>query len=663
MKNKNWTLVVLLAAGMGLAELNAATYFASPEGTGNGTSIGSPTTLKNGISKLQNPGDTLYLLSGVYYVGTTDVNSKVGTADQRIVISGYEGTNSEGSYDAILDFRQTAYGSRGLQIKSTCSYVHVKNLALRYSGKNNLINYGSYNLFENLDIYGGADTGCQMKEGGNNIIKNVDSHDNFDYELDKSGSLTQCDFGGNADGFADKQFEGAGNTYIGCRAWNNSDDGWDFFQRVSTSQTVLEGCICYANGPASYDMRNHPRYETDKAWLDRFKDGRWVIDADGNDVYVTWAEYPNMGNGNGFKLGGGNTVHNAIVLHCLAVANTIKGFDQNNDAGTLYLYNNTAYDNGIDYGFYNANGCALYIRNCISYNSHSGNMLNADLVEANDHNSWNDGFSVRASDFQSTDESLILAARNADGSLPVNGLMRLRAGSALVDAGVNVGYAYKGTAPDLGCYETDGAEPQPEEDTYEEIFYWQMTGTEAPANGSTLIADGGTIYAGTTNDAKAFGVELADYVSSVPQEMRATGDVALKMTSNVLYLKLELTSDDFQKNDTLYLCGYNVWKISTSLEKDDLIDSIQTGLSASTYDIAKLVLPATTPQLVLARNRGKGTGVSAITIHRPKKGPQTLVPEMEDRRNTARKMLLNGQIVIVRGEELYSITGEMIKRK
>ena len=161
--------------------LNATTYFASPDGGGNGTSIESPTTFASGLSKLQNPGDTLYLLSGVYYLGTTDVSDKVGTADNRIVISGYEGTNSEGSYDAILDFRQTAYGKRGLQIQNTCSYVHVKNLCLRYSGKNNLINHGSYNLFENLDIYGSADTGCQMKDGGNNIIKNVDSHDNFDY--------------------------------------------------------------------------------------------------------------------------------------------------------------------------------------------------------------------------------------------------------------------------------------------------------------------------------------------------------------------------------------------------------------------------------------------------------------------------------------------------
>lgn len=163
-----------------------------------------------------------------------------------------------------------------------------------------------------------------MKVGGYNLIKNVDSHDNFDYELDKSGNLTECDFGGNADGFADKQHSGAPNHYVGCRSWNNSDDGWDFFQRVTTGETVIEHCVCYGNGPSFFDMRNHPRYDTDKVWFDQFKDGRYVTAADGNSVYVTLQQYPNMGNGNGFKLGGNSTQHNVLVHHCLSVANSVR---------------------------------------------------------------------------------------------------------------------------------------------------------------------------------------------------------------------------------------------------------------------------------------------------------------------------------------------------
>jgi len=230
------------------------------------------------ITKLSTAGDTLYLLGGQYDLDNTPVNNKNGNASKNIVISGYPGEK------AILDFRNTAYGTRGLQIKSTCSYLHVKDLTLRYSGKNNLYNEGSYCTFENLDIYGSADTGCQMKVGGNNLIKNCDSHDNFDYKL---GGLTAADFGGNADGFADKQHSGASNHYVGCRSWNNSDDGWDFFSRDNSADatpTIIEKCVCFMNGPAEYDMRNHPRYQTDKAWFDQFTSPIQVTDADGNTI-------------------------------------------------------------------------------------------------------------------------------------------------------------------------------------------------------------------------------------------------------------------------------------------------------------------------------------------------------------------------------------------
>lgn len=430
--------------------LSAATYFASPTGTGNGSSYANACSLSTGISKLTNAGDTLYLLGGQYDLGNTKISSKNGGSTAYIVISGYPGEQ------AILDFRTTAYGTRGLQVASNCTYLHIKDLTLRYSGKNNLYNEGSYCLFEHLDIYGSADTGCQMKVGGYNIIKNVDSHDNFDYELDKSGNLTQCDFGGNADGFADKQHSGAPNHYIGCRSWNNSDDGWDFFQRVTTAETIIEQCICYKNGPAYYDMRNHPRYETDKAWFDQFATPRTVVDADGNTVTVSLDKYPNMGNGNGFKVGGGYTDHKVLVHHSLAVANTVKGFDQNNNDGTMRFYNNTGYLNSYDFGFTTKYG-TLSIQNCLSYKSKNGNYTEAATTLVNSYNNWNiSGLSVTSSDFLSLDTTQILAARQADGSLAEGTLLHLAAGSALIDAGRDVGLSYTGAAPDLGCYETDG---------------------------------------------------------------------------------------------------------------------------------------------------------------------------------------------------------------
>lgn len=470
MKKLSILFLGLLTAGT----ISASTFYASPSGNGNGSSYASPCSFSEGLKKLTHGGDTLYLLGGQYSLGKTNV-SVSGNANANVVISGYPGEQ------AILDFRTTPYGTRGLCIASGCNYVHIKDLTLRYSGKNNLYNEGSNCTFENLDIYGSADTGCQMKKGGNNLIKNVDSHDNFDYGQTRSGEDGEilADFGGNADGFADKQFTGPGNHYIGCRAWNNSDDGWDFYQRISSgNETVIENCICYQNGPAYYDMRNHPRYQTDRSWFDSHFNTT-IRDRYLNTLTITAEHYPNLGNGNGFKLGGGQTDHNVTIHHSLSVGNTVKGFDQNSDAGIMHVYNNTAFDNGQNYGFYNTACGTLYIRNCISHQSRSANTLTVLSVAADEYNTWNiSGLTLSNSDFASYDISHILDLRDAAGNLPQS-VIRLFAPSSanaqMVDRGTNVGLSYYGTAPDLGWQEwqegnavvPDEPTPDPEPEPYE----------------------------------------------------------------------------------------------------------------------------------------------------------------------------------------------------
>lgn len=451
------TLLMLLL--LVVSTLQAATYYASPTGKGNGSSYSSPTSFSDGVSKLKNGGDTLYLLGGTYVFNDKFSVNKQGSASKRIVISGYSGEK------ALLDFHKVAYGTRGLTIHANSIYVHVKDLSIAWSGKNNLYCEGNYCVFERLDIYGSADTGCQMKKGGNNLIINVDSHDNFDYQ---TMSGTSANFGGNADGFADKQFTGAGNHYIGCRAWNNSDDGWDFFQRVSNSQTVIENCVCYQNGAPYYDMRNNPRVETDKNWFDS-KVGTTIMDRYGKNVTISLEKYPCQGNGNGFKMGGGYTDHQILIHHSLAIGNYARGFDQNNNDGTMLIYNCTAYDNYTNYGFTTKYGTVTF-HNCISFQSQNGDSYKSKTVAADDHNSWSKGFAVTKSDFRSLDTTQVLGPRQPDGNLTDSSCLRLVTGSPLIDAGVDVGLAYNGEAPDLGCYETDGeyhgpdpgTDPQPQ---------------------------------------------------------------------------------------------------------------------------------------------------------------------------------------------------------
>ena len=445
----------IVLCALSLCTLQAATYYAAPKGMGDGSSYFSPTTFAAGVALLTNPGDTLYLTEGTYEFTDKFSINKQGSASKNIVIAGYPG-------DAVtLDFHKVPYGTRGITIHANSVYVHIKDLAIAWSGKNNLYCEGSYCLFERLDIYGSADTGCQMKKGGNNVIKNVDSHDNFDYET-MSGNT--ANFGGNADGFADKQFTGPGNHYIGCRAWNNSDDGWDFFQRVSNSNTIIEDCICFMNGCPYYDMSQNPRATgVDKSWFDS-KVGTQMTDRYGQTITITLDRYPCQGNGNGFKMGGQGTDHKILIHHCLAVGNYARGFDQNNNGGTMWVYNCSAYQNAYNYGFTTAYGTNT-IQNCISLAGQNADSYKSQNVVTIDHNSWNNGFSVSSNDFQSLDTTLILAARQADGSLPEVAFMRLKTSSALIDAGIDVNLWYNGQAPDLGCYEADGEhhEPEPED--------------------------------------------------------------------------------------------------------------------------------------------------------------------------------------------------------
>lgn len=421
-------------------------HFAAPNASGSGNSYDDPCEFLSALSRLSS-GDTLFVLGGQYdYAEKISISaSKSGTAANRTVIMAWPGEKP------VFDFRNMVYGERGISIATGSQYFHLKGLTIRYAGKNGLINYGSYCLLENLDVYGCGDSGIQMKTGGANVIKNCDSHDNFDYQL---GGLTAADYGGNADGFADKQHSGPANTYIGCRSWNNSDDGWDFFDRYTDTPTIMENCICYANGPAFYDMTDHPRYEQDKEWLDQFLTERQVTDDDGNQITLSLAHYVNLGNGNGFKLGGNRSTHNVELRRCLSVKNTVRGYDQNNNFGAMVIYNASAYDNGCDYGFGSRDGGSVTVKNSLSLSSRSANYFKClSVVEQN--NSWNtQGVSCTAADFASLDVELVLEERQADGSLPQNLFMQLVENSDLIDAGVNVGLPFSGAAPDLGCYES-----------------------------------------------------------------------------------------------------------------------------------------------------------------------------------------------------------------
>ncbi len=430
---KSVILLVFLSQTILFANhISATTYYVSPSGTSSATgTISNPYSFTTAIAKSLTAGDSIIVRGGMYSFSSTQSCSKSGSAVSFLHIVNYPGEIP------VFDFRNQAYSSSNQGFKISGNYVHVKGLIIQGAGDNGMQVTGSNNKIENCAFRWNCDSGLQMKTGSNNLILNCDSYENFDY---MSGGTTSPDYGGNADGFADKQYTNAGtNTYRGCRSWKNSDDGWDSYEKIGN--TVYDNCWCYANGPASFDMTDHIRFKKDSAaWFSKFKDA--------SNRYVV----KNYGNGNGFKVGGNYTANNATLTNCVSVGNTVKGFDQNNNNGIMTLYNCTGYDNKPDYGFSNSGYGTLVIKNCATLNSRSSNSFRTKTV-TQEYNSWNSGFACVSADFLSLESIQLINERQADGSLPEITLLHQTSTSGMIDKGTNVGLAFAGSAPDLGAFE------------------------------------------------------------------------------------------------------------------------------------------------------------------------------------------------------------------
>jgi hypothetical protein len=381
----------------------AAQYYVSPTGldTNSGTTIDSAfQTVAKAISIVA-AGDTIYVRGGVYTISTKITISKIGNSVNRYYLFAYPGERP------ILDFSSMAFGSsnQGIQLKG--SYWYIKGLDIKGAGDNGLlIDGGKNNIVENCAFYENQDSGCQLKgTAANNQIINCDSYYNYDAP----------NAGGNADGFSPKQLTGINNYFYGCRSWQNSDDGWDCYEAVSS--VTIENCWTFSNG--------------------YLKDGSL-----------------SPGNGNGFKLGGNYTENNAVVKNCLAFNNKSKGFDQNHNRGSMTLFNCTGYGNdGKNYSISEAldSGKTLTLTNCVEY----GGKRSIGSFAVLTTNCWMPPFvAATSADFVSLDTSGVRGPRKADGSLPDITFMHLAPSSQFVNRGTDVGLPYIGTAPDLGCFET-----------------------------------------------------------------------------------------------------------------------------------------------------------------------------------------------------------------
>jgi len=292
-------------------------------------------------------------------------------------------------------------------LKINGDFWHLNGIAVSKAGNKGIQINGSNNIIERILTYENIDGGLKIDTGAaHNLILNCDSYMNYD----KPG-------GGNADGFAAKHGIGKGNVFKGCRAWNNSDDGFDLME--ASNAVVLEKCWAWGNGQ---NIWGDPNFE---------------------------------GNGVGYKLGAESGAHQ--VIRCLAWKNSSSGFNVQENTSGVTLYNNSAWDNPVNYFFDDSNPHKL--RNNLSY---IGKIIMWSEID-DTNNSWNIKCEITQDDFLSLDDSRMNIARESDGSLPESNFLKLSPGSDLIDSGIDIGIKYNGDAPDLGGIEFNGHRKFPED--------------------------------------------------------------------------------------------------------------------------------------------------------------------------------------------------------
>lgn len=474
------TKFLMKASLMGLCllasmEASAKDYYLAPGGTGNGMTIDKPFGDPIKAFAALKAGDVLYVRGGTYYLSQTIKVNQTGTADKRICVFAYPGDTERPVFDFSGQPRSTsteAASYRGVMHNIGANYWHYRGLDFCHAADNGMKLEGSYCVVELCRFYGNEDTGLQQgfgkdskgnntrntefKYGRYNIIVNCDAYDNHDPWTN----------GGNADGFAIKLYPGPGNEFHGCRAWHNSDDGWDLYYTVFP--IVVDNC--------------------------------WVLN-NGFD----------KGNANGFKMGGckqGGTSTGAHVFkNCIAAFHAKKGFDQNHHREGSYLINDLSFGNGINYG-YNMEKPDYgnwVLRNCVgfAYGSQKMERNSAFTIAPDiDNCTWttldhtnpmgekasSNGTSYSktignyASEYEDLSYETAIGDRQENGELPLK-FGRLKAGSKLIDTAtpitdfktvdahktayeyadnapqnwsVTLNIPYVGKAPDYGPYEFGG---------------------------------------------------------------------------------------------------------------------------------------------------------------------------------------------------------------
>lgn len=206
--------------------------------------------------------------------------------------------------DVIIDFK----GTRNCLM---ISGDHRRAEGIAVTGGYGIWLTGDHNTVSGCHAFRNRETGILIRALRNDIPVEQWPADNL---IEDCLSYENCDHTRhNADGFACKAAAGENNRFLRCRAYLNTDDGFDLFAKNRRIGAVmLQGCESSLNG--------------------------LMPDQEGKLA-------PSKGNGNGFKLGGSGLAVRHKAVDCRAKGNRADGFTSNSNP-VMILHGCSAEDNG-----------------------------------------------------------------------------------------------------------------------------------------------------------------------------------------------------------------------------------------------------------------------------------------------------------------------------
>ncbi|KAF7558090.1 hypothetical protein G7Z17_g135 [Cylindrodendrum hubeiense] len=366
----------------------AADIYVSPSGSDSGSaSITSPLLSIQSAVNLAVAGDTIYLRAGTFKPTTNIQIKKSGTSAKPYTLKAY------GSEVVIIDGEALT----GTPAAVGASLANADRGILHIEG-------GNYWKFYGLTLINGP-YGVYNRDSSNNYFERIVTHDNYEtgFQIEGASANNQVLYldsylnrdprknGESADGFACKEGTGAGNQLIGARLWNNVDDGLDLWEFKSS--VLIKDTLSWGNGVNRWDFTDFE------------------------------------GDGNGFKLGGGNAgdIGDAdhVITNCFAFNNAAKGFTDNSQTGSFSLTHNTAWNNG-DVGFKLASSTSTLTDNIAALNlgkTASASQVTLTGSQTATSNSWQDGTTWTNAKFISTDTSLVTGARASTGKITASNFL------------------------------------------------------------------------------------------------------------------------------------------------------------------------------------------------------------------------------------------------